>query len=713
MSMLFLMATAVLAQDPINPFEEPDESEMYRLQEQLVTVASRYEQTVRMAPSIVELIDADQIRERGYRTLADVLRDVNGFYMWKSNEGRDLAAVRGIVSADNNKLLLLVDGIPWYDGVYTHAFLGDYFPLSHIKQIEVIQGPGSAIYGTNAFAGVVNIVTQSGEDYDGARIRLMSGAIGRTELTAMAGVRRRDGSNETNVSVYARVLSQLGDGLSLVPRGRSDIPGYDPKRSVNVGTKVLWNNLQGQLHHVDYQHQYLVNEADSPDSITAKYLDGYGFNYQNTYFSLLYQGKVNRNVSITPVLWGQRHNNPGAYVIPGGITLTADESGMVTGANESYETVETEKDTFRWGGEVRTNIRPGIDHVLLAGLGIENIEVLGLSDNSFINGSHDMEEPTFAADTGASVRNLYGYTQYTWTIMPELEMTAGGRLDKRIPSNDDENNSNDVFKLFASPRVGLLLVPTDRFNAKLLYQRAFRAPSVRELLVRAEPDADGNYEWSSGNLDLRPEGTHTAEAELTITPNEFLTSRVFGAWSKIENEIDKVAPPNQYQNLPGGLQVFAAGAEVTADIRRWYVRAAYGLTAATYSDSDGPYAGLSQYEFPPHMLKANIGYELIDDINAYLTAEAYSKRPRGAWAPDSGMSDGSAFALIHGSLSSRNIGKTQHTHLGVSVRNLLDTKWSTGVYRDDANAVKDGEAKYPLGVEGEGRSVHVSIEFQL
>ena len=559
--LLFIVATA-FAQDPVNPFEEPDESEMYRLQEQLVTVASRYEQTLRMAPSIVELIDAEQIRERGYRTLADVLRDVNGFYMWKSNEGRDLAAVRGIVSADNNKLLLLVDGVPWYDGVYTHAFLGDYFPLSHIKQIEVIQGPGSAIYGTNAFAGVVNVVTHSGEDYNGARVRLMSGAIGRTELTAMAGMRKREGSNEVNVSVYARVLGQLGDGLSVVPRGRTDIPGYDPKRSINVGTKVFWNQLQAQLHHVDYQHQYLTNEADSPDSIAAKYVNGYGFNYQNTYFSLLYEGKVNRNLSLTPILWGQRHNNPGAYVIPGGISLETDDTGAIIGASESYETVETEKDTFRWGGELRTNVRPGIDHVLIAGLGIENVDLLGLSDNSFLNGSHDMEDPTFAANAGSSVRNVYGYTQYTWTLMPEVEVTAGGRLDKRIPSNEDESSTDDVFKLFASPRVGVLLIPTDRFHAKLLYQRAFRAPSVRESLVRAEPDADGNFEWSSGNLDLRPEGTHTAEAEVTITPRENISTRLFGAWSQVENEIDKVAPPNQYQNLPGGLQVLAAGGRV-------------------------------------------------------------------------------------------------------------------------------------------------------
>ena len=113
------------------------------------------------------------------------------------------------------------------------------------------------------------------------------------------------------------------------------------------------------------------------------------------------------------------------------------------------------------------------------------------------------------------------------------------------------------------------------------------------------------------------------------------------------------------------------------------------------------------------MVKANLGFELIEDVDAYVTSEVYSKRPRAEWAADSAIGDGKAFALIHGSLSSKNFGRTQNTHLGVSVRNLLGTRWSTGVYRDDANALSGGEAKYPFGVEGEGRSVHVSLEFQL
>ncbi|MFK7929220.1 MAG: TonB-dependent receptor plug domain-containing protein, partial [Myxococcota bacterium] len=156
--LLALPATA-LAGGGRNPFDEADESEFFELDEKLVTVASRFAQSTRNAPNVVSVIVDQQTRERGYRTVSAALRDLPGAYIWTSQEGRHLVALRGVVSADNNKVLLLVDGVPFYDGVYTHAWIDDYLPVHHIRQIELIKGPGSAVYGTNAFAGVINIVT--------------------------------------------------------------------------------------------------------------------------------------------------------------------------------------------------------------------------------------------------------------------------------------------------------------------------------------------------------------------------------------------------------------------------------------------------------------------------------------------------------------------------------------------------------------------------
>lgn len=165
---MFWLTAAAWADPPRNPFREPDESDLSRLEQELVTVVSRYAQAARKAPSIVTVVSAREIEEHGWRTVSDVLRGLPGIYVWASEEGRDLATFRGIVSSDNNKILLLVDGQPWYDGAYTHAWIDAWLPISNVKQIEVIKGPGSAIYGTNAFSGVINVVTYGAEDLEGA-----------------------------------------------------------------------------------------------------------------------------------------------------------------------------------------------------------------------------------------------------------------------------------------------------------------------------------------------------------------------------------------------------------------------------------------------------------------------------------------------------------------------------------------------------------------
>ena len=188
----------------------------------MVTVASRYSQTLQEAPSIVSVITEKDIRVMGYRNLTDVLRNIPGVYISVSKESRSLAWFRGVISSDNNKILLLVDGVPWYDGVYTHAWIDDAIPLFHVKQIEIVKGPGSAVYGTNAFSGVINIVTKSAESINGAEVRLSTGSFARQEVSMLAGQVFENGSS---VKAYARMFDLRGDGLSVTPRGEMNIKG--------------------------------------------------------------------------------------------------------------------------------------------------------------------------------------------------------------------------------------------------------------------------------------------------------------------------------------------------------------------------------------------------------------------------------------------------------------------------------------------------------
>ncbi len=728
--MLALLALPAWAQ-PVDPFEEPDESVLFRFEEQLVTVASRYAQTARKAPSIVDVVTADDIRERGYRTLSDILRDLPGIYVWKSPEGRDLAAFRGVVSSDNNKLLVLVDGLPWYEGVYTHGFIGDYLPVSHIKQVEVIKGPGSAIYGTNAFSGVVNIVTFTPGDLEGARIRWVAGGVGRSDLVATGGGRGQ-GRIRTAASAWARLFGQTGQGIELNPELKVDAPGTDPRKGVAGGLLLEVAGLRLQAQHVSFQHTYLFNEREDPFEALARQLDTFDLQYHSTFLDLRYALEPARDLTITPYAWLQRHRNPASYFFGGGITVDP----TTFEATQSFITVDAEKDTQREGVGVDVQASPAVDHVVVAGGGMETVRVLRLFDLAFPTGGDPFVINDFAVtdDCGQPaglytnpqpcvpprLRNLFAYAQYTWTAAPSLELTAGARVDKRVPMNAGERPDDGAFVLSVSPRLGVLVVPSDRVTGKLLYGRAFRAPAVRELLVTAAPDpTTGEYAFTSGNLELIPEKIQTVEGEVTAEVLRGVEVRADSSWSLLVDEIDKI-DPGLYCNLPGDLQVVGAEAGVKANVGPATLDLGYALTMARYGDEvqldraicpfdwQDPYAGRQQYEFPPHMGKASLRMAFTDQVSATVFSELYDRRPRRAWSPDALNPDGAAFALVHLGVRAKELGPEQRVEVGLAVRNLLDSAWSTGVYRDDAN-----ENDQPAPVPGEGRSVLASFEVQI
>src|SRR5262249_38946441 len=133
----------------------------------LVYGASRHEQRVTEAPSFVSVITSGDIERYGYRTLADVLRSVHGFYTTYDRNYTYLG-VRGFSrpSDYNSRFLLLVDGHRVNDNFYGAAFVGteEILDVELIDRVEVIRGPSSSLYGTSAFFAVVNVITRKRSD---------------------------------------------------------------------------------------------------------------------------------------------------------------------------------------------------------------------------------------------------------------------------------------------------------------------------------------------------------------------------------------------------------------------------------------------------------------------------------------------------------------------------------------------------------------------
>src|SRR3954452_11166967 len=138
-----------------------------------VYTASKHLQSGTDAPSSVTVITADEIQKHGYRTLADILQTVRGFFVTYDRNYSSLG-VRGFARPGdlNTRVLLLVDGHRLNDNIYDEAMLGTEFPvdIDLISRIEVIRGPVSSLYGSNALVAVVNIITRRGRNLNGLEL---------------------------------------------------------------------------------------------------------------------------------------------------------------------------------------------------------------------------------------------------------------------------------------------------------------------------------------------------------------------------------------------------------------------------------------------------------------------------------------------------------------------------------------------------------------
>jgi iron complex outermembrane receptor protein len=183
--LLVLCVVPTPGQQPEPPAQpEPDLTklglnELTKVQIESVYGASKFEQKVTRAPSSVTIITADEIQKYGYRTLADLLKSVPGFYI--SYDGQDaFIGVRGVSrpSDYNTLVLVLVDGHRMNENVFDGTYVNGEFPvdIDLIDRVEIIRGPGSSLYGTDAFFAVINIFTKRGRDFKGTEVSLSAGS---------------------------------------------------------------------------------------------------------------------------------------------------------------------------------------------------------------------------------------------------------------------------------------------------------------------------------------------------------------------------------------------------------------------------------------------------------------------------------------------------------------------------------------------------------
>ncbi|MHC5059656.1 MAG: TonB-dependent receptor plug domain-containing protein [Planctomycetota bacterium] len=182
-------------QDEQKEHQDLFEMSMEDLMEIEIGVASKRETTERQAPGIVTVITRDQIQKSGARDLIDILRLVPGFDVGFDTAGAYGVAIRGIW-ANEGKVLVLIDGVPLNDEMYSTFQYGHHIPVDIIDRIEIMRGPGSVMYGESAELGVISIKTmkpqKENDIFVSTTYSRMEETFGRQTVTSFYGTKKDD-----------------------------------------------------------------------------------------------------------------------------------------------------------------------------------------------------------------------------------------------------------------------------------------------------------------------------------------------------------------------------------------------------------------------------------------------------------------------------------------------------------------------------------------
>jgi iron complex outermembrane receptor protein len=470
-----------------------------------VSIATGTQQPLRRAPAVASVITAEDIKAMGAVDLDEVLESVPGMHISRSaNFNSSLYGLRGVVSQYTPQVLVLQNGIP-----VTTLFIGNKGnlwggqPLENIARVEVIRGPGSALYGADAFSGVINIITKNAADIAGTEVgaRIGSfdthdswvqhgGKMGPIDVAAYFRVGHTDGYRQTVSSdAQTRNDAAFGTHASLAP-GR-----------VNNQENAIDGNLDLALDKWRWRAGYKLRDDMGTGAGVAQALDPVGrgkseritsdLSWTDTQLAPNW-GAV---ASVSYMQYKQRFPIV-AELFPPGVTFPTGSfpDGML-GAPETSERQWRLSAAATYSGFVNHNLRFGIGHDDLDLYETHEIKNFTFSPSGVPIPAPLMDYATIAPFLTPHRRMInYLYAQDEWHFARDWTATAGVRHD-----------SYSDFGGTTNPRLALVWDASLDLTAKLLYGRAFRAPSFNEQYSINNPVA-------RGNSNLLPETNRTIEA---------------------------------------------------------------------------------------------------------------------------------------------------------------------------------------------------------
>ena len=537
-------------------------------EEDLVVTASRYEQKVSEAPAIIDVITADEIKKSGATNLIDVLKHLPGAIESLAMSGRVNLIFRG---HDSGAIKFMIDGHPINQLLY-----GDFdnwckIDLDIVKQIEVIRGPGSALYGTDAFSGVINIITKKGSDINGVEVNINGGSFETGGGSILIGNKIKD-----TLTYKLFFQHTKSDG----PRGKLE---YDLLQGtpytlcpgkMNEGFETTTLNFG--LEDTDFylRGMYLKSAKDNLIGAMFALVEDSEVSTNEYFIEGAYVFRVNENTSFTPKAYYHYWNNKqldgvllpkGYYMIvptmPPYIPQDFNGDGLLEYWPEGALAEAGEKEEL-YGIEFKLEMPLTDAGKFIGGIFFEGTKVFDVVTKANIDPVYFFNLGTFmdVSDTrnfnAGGERTVHGgFAQVDWKLKDNLNALVGARYD----------HYDDFGETF-NPRCGLVWEFNKKGNVKFLYGSAFRAPTFGQLYNDNQPVV-------MGNKDLKPEKIQTGEISLNYSPINKLNTIVTIFQSKIKDGIGmdvsgKIMPtdPAIWGNV---LELDSTGVETEAKYYLW------------------------------------------------------------------------------------------------------------------------------------------------
>ncbi|MBI3768728.1 MAG: TonB-dependent receptor [Deltaproteobacteria bacterium] len=443
-----------------------------------MSAAAKHDQSTREAPSVVTVITREEIRRFGYRNLAEALRSVPGFYI-SNDRNYTFLGVRGFLRPGDysDRVLLLVNGHTYNDDVYQQAFIGDEFgiDLEAIDHIEVIRGPGSALYGGNALFAVINVVTSTGAQAPGVQPLVETGSFGRKRGQMSAGHVTKSG---IDVFASGSVLDIDGPHELFFPEFDSPATNHgiardaDAERALNFFLSARYGafTLQGAINDRE-KHIPTASFGSTFNDNGSKTVDGQRF------VELSYAAEVLRRVNVNARAFYDNSIYHGTYILGRG----ADRQKNEDFARTYWVGGEVRA---RWDAPARNAITFGNEYTYHPNTQQENFTIPG--------------HVQFLDD--ARTYSTYGvYVQDEFAATRTVTLIGGARYDRYYGSTDQ-----------VSPRGAILWSPYPKTDVKLLYGQAFRPANLYEQYYAYKADGFAYI----ANAHLLPERITNYEAAL-------------------------------------------------------------------------------------------------------------------------------------------------------------------------------------------------------